>query len=260
MANFNDLLGSLIQTNLPPSGANRMGNALQDLQSSLGRGVAGQGQGQGEMLGNLLRMAKDALGSASRNPAQAGGLGAVLGSVLGGGGSSVKGAMAGGALAMLAGIAFKALSEAGQTGQAAQASAPAGAMPLGLSAPQSADEARALEDRARLVIKGMINIAKSDGQVSLDEIQRIIGKVEASGMGVEDQEWLSVELRRPLDLDAFVAEIPSPEVAAEVYAGSLLAVEVDTPQEQQYLRDFAAKTGLHPLVVEHLHQSLGVAL
>ena len=265
MANFGDLLGSFIQNNMAKSGSGRMGNALQDLQANLGRMAGGQGGGGGaggNMLGGLLEMAKGTLGNASQNPMQAGGIGAVLGSVLGGGGKSVKGAMTGGALAMLAGIAYKAFTESDQAAQASgmtAASAPA-AFPLGLRSPQTAAEEQALENTAQLIIKGMINIAKSDGQVSVDEIQRIVGRIEAAGMGAEAQEWLMTELRQPLNLDAFVAEIPSPAVAAEVYAASLLAVEVDTPQEQDYLRDFAEKAGLHPLVVQHIHQSMGVAV
>ena len=265
MANFGDLLGSFIQSNMAKSGSGRMGSALQDLQANLGRMAGGQGGDSGaggNMLGGLLEMAKGTLGNASQNPMQAGGIGAVLGSVLGGGGKSVKGAMTGGALAMLAGIAYKAFTESGQAAQASGISTASGAaeLPLGLRAPQTAAEEQAMENTAQLIIKGMINIAKSDGRVSVDEIQRIVGRIEAAGMGADAQEWLMTELRQPLNLDAFVAEIPSPEVAAEVYAASLLAVEVDTPQEQHYLRDFAEKAGLHPLVVQHIHQSMGVAV
>ncbi len=78
-------------------------------------------------------------------------------------------------------------------------------------------------------------------------------------MDAEGQRWVMREMQRPLDLDAFVAEIPSPEVAAEVYAASLLAIEVDTPEEQQYLQQFAQRTGLNPMVVQYIHRSMGVA-
>ena len=89
------------------------------------------------MLGRLLEMAKGTLGNASQNPMQAGGLGAVLGSVLGGGGKSVKGAMTGGALAMLA---FLAIPTAVLIGTAISVTVPAAAAampdagPHGLSA------------------------------------------------------------------------------------------------------------------------------
>ena len=65
------------------------------------------------------------------------------------------------------------------------------------------------------------------------------------------------ELRQPLDLDAFVAQIPNQEAAAQVYAASLLAIEVDTPQEQAYLADLAKKTGLDAAVVANIQQTLG---
>ncbi|MBK1716293.1 tellurite resistance TerB family protein [Thiocystis violacea] len=261
MANFGDLLGAFMQGNLGQTGQHRMGNALEDLGASRGQMTGGQG-GAGGMLGSILDMAKGSLGSAARNPLQAGGLGAVLGSVLGGGGDSIKGAMTGGALAMLAGVAFKALANAGQGSGGAGQSASFGhdEPPLGLKPAETPVEREILENKARLILKGMINIAKSDGQVTLDEIQRIAGRSEAAGLGAEEQAWLMAELRGSLDLNAFIAEIPNQEIAAEVYAASLLAVEVDTQEERDYLRRFAEGTGLHPMVVQHIHQSLGVAI
>ncbi|EIC23315.1 tellurite resistance TerB family protein [Thiorhodovibrio frisius] len=260
MANFADLLGSVIQNNLGPSGQQRMGNALQDLQSSFGQlsGGGAAGASQGGMLGSLLGAAKNSLAGASNNPLQAGGVGAVLGSLFGGGGDSVKGALSGGALAMIAGVAYKALMNANQGGDA-QAPFSGGNLPLGLQPPQTAAEEQVVEQKTQLIIKGMMNIAKSDGEVSGDEIQRILGKAQQSGVGSDEQAWLMTELSKPLNLDAFVAEIPNQEVAAEVYAASLLAVEVDTDEERDYLRQFAEKTGLHSSVVQTIHQTLGIA-
>jgi uncharacterized membrane protein YebE (DUF533 family) len=63
-----------------------------------------------------------------------------------------------------------------------------------------------------------------------------------------------------LDPHAFVAEIPSREVATEVYAASLLAVEVDTPQERAYLTDLAKKTGVDGAVATRPQQTLGVTV
>lgn len=253
MTNFGDLLGTLLQSNAGQSAQSRIGNALQDLQANLGQVSGGQG-GASDLLAGILEQAKTSLGTAADNPLQAGGIGAVLGSLLGGGGDSVKGALSGGVLAMLAGVAFKAMSNAGQAGLAA--SQP----PLGLKSPATPAEHSLLETKAQLILKGMLNIAKSDGLVSPDEIQRIVGKAADAGIGAQGQEWLMAELLQPLNLDAFAAEIPNPEVAAEVYAASLLAVEVDTPQERDYLRQFAAKTSLAPIVVQQIHQSLGVAM
>ena len=65
-------------------------------------------------------------------------------------------------------------------------------------------------------------------------------------------------MQQPLDIDAFAAEIPNQEVAAQVYAASLLAIEVDTEAERQYLQQLAQAAQLHPLVVGQIHQTLGV--
>ncbi len=269
MANFGDLLGTFMQSAMSPSGENRLGNALKNLQANQADSGTSSGPGgSGGLLGSIMDMAKSTLGNASQNPMQAGGLGAVIGSVLGGGSSSISGAVKGGAFAMLASVAYKAYTNMGQQAAAdPRANAPAagddasadgGLLPVGMRLPETPAEEQALEHKAQLVIRGMINIAKADGQVSSDEVQRIVGKLEENGMGADAQAWILEELRKPLNLDAFVAEIPNQEIAAEVYAASLLAVEVDTPQERQYLEQFAAKTGLHPMVAQHIQNTLGV--
>ncbi len=259
MANFGDLLSTFMQSTMSQTGQGRAGNLLQDLQSSLG-GQTGGDAGRGGILGNVLDMAKSTLGNASQNPVQAAGIGAVLGSLLGGGGHSVSGAIKGGALAMLAGVAYKALTSAGEGDKAGAAPFSGGDLPLGMTAPQTPAQEQVLQKKAELVIRGMINVAKADGNVSADEIQRIVGKLKEAGMPGDAEAWILAELRKPLDLDAFVAEIPSKEAAAEVYAASLLAVEVDTAQERAYLTDLANKTGINGPVAQQIQRSVGVTV
>ena len=264
MANLGDLLGGFMKNTMSGSGENRIGNMLQDLQANLGNAVQQQG-GAGGILGNVLNMAKSTLGNASQNPAQAAGIGAVLGSILGGGSSSISGAIKGGALAMLAGVAYKALTNAGQGAEGAPAGGEApvftgGAVPVGMKGAANPAEAQVLEQTAELVIKGMMNVAKADGQVSADEIQGIIGKLKEAGMDGDMEAWIMAELRKPIDLDAFAAEIPNKEVAAQIYAASLLAVEVDTPQEKAYLNDLAKKTGIDGPVALEIQRTVGVSV
>jgi uncharacterized membrane protein YebE (DUF533 family) len=239
----------------------------------MGGGAAG---GPGELLAGILEMVKGGLGNASQHPGQAGGLGAILGSLMGGS----KGAVQGGMMAVLASIAMKALSAAGEEhaagrpgggladllggmlpgGQQANPQRPwsGGDVPLGMRPPQNTAEQEALESTAQLVLKGMINAAKSDGQISPQEMQRIVGKLQESGADQGMQQWVMQQMQAPLNVSAFAAEIPNQEVAAQVYTASLLAIEVDTRAEQDYLRDFARASGLHPLVVGQIHQTLGV--
>ena len=65
------------------------------------------------------------------------------------------------------------------------------------------------------------------------------------------------ELRRPLDLAALVAEVPNEMVAAEVYAASLLAIELDTPAEAAYLRQLAQALRLDGATLSRLHEITG---
>jgi uncharacterized membrane protein YebE (DUF533 family) len=262
MANINDLIGAFLQNAAAPSGQNRMGNVLESLQKAgLGGTGApvGAGGAAGGLLGGVLDAMQKGLAGAARNPAQAGGMGAILGGLLGGGGDSVKGALGGGALAMLASVAMKALMGAGQTPQGGAGSGwSGGSMPLGLKTPETPAEEQALASTAELVLKGMINAAKADGQIDQQEGQRITGKLQQAGIDQNGQQWVMSEMYRPLDLDAFVAEIHSPEVAAQVYAASLLAIEVDTDAERDYLQQLARRTGLQPAVVQHIHQTMDV--
>jgi uncharacterized membrane protein YebE (DUF533 family) len=90
-------------------------------------------------------------------------------------------------------------------------------------------------------------------------MQRIVGKLQESGADDGMQQWVMQQMQAPLNVQAFAAEIPNQEVAAQVYTASLLAVEVDTEAEKRYLQNFAQASGLHPLVVGQIHQTLGVA-
>ena len=261
MANLTDVLGTFMQNAMSPSGENRIGNALHDLQTNIGNMVSAQG-GAGGILTSVMDKAKSTLGDAANNPVQAAGLGAVLGSLLGGGSSSISGAVKGGALAVLAGIAYNAFTQAGKAPAVAQGGAApeftGGDLPVGMTAPTTPAEAQLIANNAELVMRGMINAAKADGLVSADEIGRIVGKLKEAGLDGDAEAWIMKELRQPLNLDAFVAQIPNQEVAAQVYAASLLAIEVDTPAEEAYLADLAKRTGLDAAVVANIHQTLGV--
>ena len=284
MANFADLIGAFMQNSTGPSSGSRIGSALEQLQRSgfggLGGGMGGTqpsapsgvqpGAGPGGLLGSIFDAVQGGLSSAAQSPGQAGGMGAVLGSLLGGS----KGAVQGGMLAVLASVAMKALQSAGQSpaaGAGAGAGVPmpmpgsgsahpwsGGDMPVGMRVPRNTAEQQALETTAQLVLKGMINAAKSDGQISPDEMQRIVSKLQESGADQGMQQWVLQQMQEPLNVQAFAAEIPNQEVAAQVYAASLLTIEVDTDAERQYLQAFARDTDLHPLVVGQIHQTLGV--
>jgi uncharacterized membrane protein YebE (DUF533 family) len=47
--------------------------------------------------------------------------------------------------------------------------------------------------------------------------------------------------------------------AAQIYAASLMAIEIDTDAERRYMQDLASKLRMEQPVVAYLHQAVGLA-
>jgi uncharacterized membrane protein YebE (DUF533 family) len=105
----------------------------------------------------------------------------------------------------------------------------------------------------------MINAAKADGQIDRQEVERISAKLGDAGSEEEARAFLLEEMQKPSDIDGVAREASSPELAVQVYAASLLAIEVDTAAERAYLRDLAGRLGLDASAVARVHQALGLA-
>lgn len=268
MANLIDVIGALMQSGPSKSTSSRLQNVLGaggpasggGLDSLLGggggigdalSGLFGGGQGGGGiggMLSGVLNEASRAIGG-NQNLAL-GGLGALAGSLLGGGEDSLKGAIGGGVLAVLGAMAYSALKGTQQEARE---------VPLGLREPTSPAEAGQLESQAELLIKAMINAAKADGQIDRGEVQRIIGKLQEAGLDQQTQNFVLSEMNKPMETERMIAAAKgNPQLAAQMYAASLLAIEVDTPAERGYLQNLADSLGLEPQVVANLESAMGV--
>ena len=268
--NINDLLGAMMQSGMAPSSNQRLQNALGGgsggLLESLGGLLGGQrssgglgdvlsgmlggggGGGLGGMLGDVLNQAGQAAGG--KQNLALGGLGALVGSLLGGGGKSLGGALGGGVMALLGAMAFKALQGSGQS---------AGRVPLGLMEPQTEEEREELENRSELVLKAMINAAKADGKIDEGEAHRIVGKMQESGADADGQRYVLELMRRPMDTQTLITAAEGhPNLAAELYAASLMAIEVDTSAEKAYLGKLASGLGLTPEVTRRIEQMVGL--
>ena len=235
---------------------------------SLGGGQAGGAPGGdlGALLGGLLGNAKQAVGDTKSqvqagNPMAVGGIGALAGALLGGlRGSPAKGAVGGAALAVLGQIAMSALQKgmggmsAGQSGlaEAAPTSAPVGGYQ------EAAIETVEDDASAELLLRAMINAAKADGQIDGNEMNKILSKLDEAGADQEAKDFVLAEMRRPLDLDSLVAGARTPGLAAAVYAASTMAIQVDTPAEQNYLAQLASRLRIPAQVRASLDASLGV--
>jgi uncharacterized membrane protein YebE (DUF533 family) len=119
--------------------------------------------------------------------------------------------------------------------------------------PTSESEQQSL---SRNLLRAMIAAAKADGHVDATEQANIFGEMDKLNLSADDKAFVVDELRRPLDVDAVAKCARTQEEAAEIYAASLLAVDVDNPAERGYLGMLAARLNLDDELVAHLHATI----
>ena len=109
-------------------------------------------------------------------------------------------------------------------------------------------------DRALILVRAMVNAAKSDGRVSQTEQQNILNRLESASR--EAIEFLREEFARPLDVRDFAWSVPL-GMEHQVYAMSLAAIDLDTNPEAQYLSELAHGLQISPDDCSEIHQRLG---
>jgi uncharacterized membrane protein YebE (DUF533 family) len=282
-----DLIGQILQSGMARGAGSRMQAGVQS-QPGLGGllggllggggsggslgGMLGSGHRSSGGLGGLAGMADQYLqggrgsggysggsgggglsGMGGLGGGMDGGLGGLIGSMLGGGRTS--GAMGGAAMGVIGMIAMNALRSLGQSSAASRTETPSAAPPQSLTP----DEVPApSEQTQQLMLMAMIAAAKADGHIDTTEMNTIVGKLKETGADAEEQDWVLRELAKPLDMDALVAAVPNIEVAAQVYAASVLAITADTAEEKAYLNKLATKLSLQPEARSYIHKSLGL--
>ena len=233
------LLGSLLGSGALSSG---LGGKL--LGGLLGGGQQAGGGGLGGLLGSVM--------GGGQQQAGGGGLGGLLGSVMGGGAQEQQAAGGGGAADLLGSLM-------GGGGQAAGGGALGGLLGSvlgGGEAPQVPQEQHAAANQqAELIIRGMINAAKSDGRIDDAEKQKI---VEGLGADVSQEElaFVQAEFEAPLDVQGFAQSVPK-EMAGQVYLLSLTSIDLDSEKEAQYLGQLAQGLGIDPQVCNQIHDQVG---
>lgn len=238
-----DLLGGLMGGGAQAGGT---GGGLADILSGLAGGGAQAGRAGGGLTDILSNLA---------GRAQAGGTGGGLTDLLGGlmGGKGQAGAGAG----LLGGLVMAALQMFAQGGGGAGQSSLSGLSNMlspGQGSPAAIDAGQA-QRQALALIKAMINAAKADGQIDAEEQQKIFAKL--TDLGPQEAAFVQQELSKPLNFD-FFADITQ-DMVLQVYAASLMAINLDTPAESSYMQQLAQGLGLDPQTVNAVHAQLGLA-
>lgn len=252
-------------------GAGGSGGGLGGMLAGLaGGGAGGAGGGLASMLGGAAG-GTGGLGALLGGGAQGGslgqgGLGGLL-EQLGGG----AGGQSGGLQGMLGGLASGA-GAAGLMGGLSQAMGGGGAAPQATPSVNSFGEVfnsqfdetpePALtpdadqEAMAALMLRAMIQATKADGDLDDAEKQKLIDQL-GGDVDAEEAKFVQAEMQRPLDIDGLVKDTPA-ALAPQVYAMSLLGIDLDSQAEAKYLHALAQGFGMDAAAVNGIHNQLGV--
>ena len=182
-----------------------------------------------------------------------------------------KGALAGGALALLLGnrrarkmatlgglaavgaLAYRAYGDWKRQQDGTGASAVV-RDPVSLPAPEA-------ETRSQALLKALIAAAKADGHVDDRERATIEGEFVRLGADADTRQWLQAELQKPLDPAEVATAAVTPELAAEMYAASVMVVDEQNFMERTYLDALARRLelddGLQATLEQHARGATG---
>ncbi len=216
------------------SNRGRSGGSLQDMLGGVLGGGAGAGSGG---LGGLLNQ----LGGGKTGSA-GGSLGGLLGGLAG----------AAGAGGLLGGLAQKtnARPDRPEADFGAVLNSQFDGNPTPAITPSRDQEAM-----AALMIAAMIQAAKSDGtfdEGERDKLLKHLGDVDK-----EEAAFVRAQMDAPVDVEGLVAQTPD-GMGPQIYGVSVLAIDLDTQDEAEYLHKLATAYGMTPAAVNDIHKNLGV--
>lgn len=208
-----------------------LGGMLDGLTSRAG----GKG-GLGDLLGQLSGGSKG-----TRSAGSAGGLGDLLGGLLGG--------AAGGAAA--GGLARKGAQDTNDAsfGELFNDALTKNGEPEVAPTPEQ-------NAVAGLMLRAMIQAAKSDGKIDDAEKQRLLGHL-GDDVDEEERQFIRDQMAAPVDPAGLAREVPK-GLESQVYLMSLMAIDFDSEAEARYLHDLAQALGLDRSATNDIHNEVGV--
>jgi uncharacterized membrane protein YebE (DUF533 family) len=170
-----------------------------------------------------------------------------------------------GGVAALGTMAWKAY-QGYQNSQAQQS--PGGAAPAGSGWQNLSQRDFDLEPAATpsiqspqvLLVKAMIAAACADGHLDAQERERVMTRVQQMSLAPDEKALIFDALQAPPTMAAICEQVHSPELAAEVYLSSLLAVERQRPEAQLYLDALAFRLDLPQGLAEQMNREVDAGL
>lgn len=122
------------------------------------------------------------------------------------------------------------------------------------AAPADSDIAskKLTDDQALLLVRSMIAAAAADSQIDEAERMRITLGLREAGLDSAAADFLESEFKNPVSVDVLAAGADTPELASQVYTAARLTIEPDTVAEQSFLTQLGEALSLEASMVEHL--------
>lgn len=256
------ILGDLLQNNTQGSGDRRSGSGgLGDMLGQvLGGGAAGAGAGAGRRYGGPnSRGAADGLGGIldQITGGRQGGSGGILGGVAAGGLGGILGTLLGGGKAQADTTQPAGGDLAHKDSQAANDASFGELFNDSLTTGSEPEVAPTPEQNAMagLLLRAMIQAAKSDGKIDDTEKQRLLAEI--GELDDTERAFIREEMAKPVDAEALARETPQ-GMGPQVYLMSLMAIDFDNEAEARYLHALAEALGLDHAQVNEIHGQVGV--
>jgi uncharacterized membrane protein YebE (DUF533 family) len=147
-----------------------------------------------------------------------------------------------GAAALIGGLAYKAYQNY-KSGQPMMATGgPVAAAPAGTGfEPQAMSNETAVR-----ILRAMIAASAADGRIDERESEKILSTFRQSGADKEAEAFLTHEIQSPATAAMLAEGVRSETEAIEVYTAARIAIDPDTPAEQTFLADLAARLNIAP--------------
>jgi uncharacterized membrane protein YebE (DUF533 family) len=195
--------------------------SIDDILGGLTGGSSGGGS-----LGDLL-------GGLTGGKAGSGGLGDLLGGILGG---------------ALGGAAGGSTGRGGSFGDVLNQS-------LGNRGEPDVQPTPEQDAAAALMLRAMIQAAKSDGKIDAVEQKKLLGNL--GEVSDAERRFVEAEMRAKIDVQGLARQVPQ-GLGPQVYTMSVMAIDLDNRNEAQYLHQLATALGIDQRQVNHIHARLGV--
>ncbi|WP_298933389.1 DUF533 domain-containing protein [uncultured Ruegeria sp.] len=113
----------------------------------------------------------------------------------------------------------------------------------------------AMEEQAKLMLRAMIQAAKSDGELDEQEKDTILGEL-GDDISDEERAFVQEQLNAPIDVMGLAADSGAP-LKTQIYATSLAAIRLDNEREASYLHQLSTALGLSDEERDQIHTYMG---